>query len=114
MDAAGEITSLEMAGLPISRWFKEQEYGTDSGQIEPGGRLVLFSDGLEAQWHGSGAPGDLYGSVGRILCESAAEDCLDEIWRTAGAGETEERRGDDTTMLMIGRLAAGGNGVQAC
>jgi sigma-B regulation protein RsbU (phosphoserine phosphatase) len=103
MNAAGGVSALEMPGLPISRWFDAQEYGTASGQMEPGGRLVLFSDGLEAQWHGAGPAEDLNGAVGRIMRESAPEDCLDEIWRTAGAGRARGRHSDDATMLLIGR-----------
>jgi len=114
MDASGKAETLEMAGLPISRWFKDREYATNSGQMEPGGRIVIFSDGLEAQWHGSGVSGSLDDAVCRILRESAAEDCLEEIWRTAGAGSGQGRHSDDTTMLLIGRLAGGGNEVQGC
>jgi hypothetical protein len=82
--------------------------------MEPGGRIVIFSDGLEAQWHGSGVSGSLDDAVCRILRECAAEDCLEEIWRTAGTGSGQGRHSDDTTMLLIGRLAGGGNEVQGC
>ena len=58
--------------------------------------------------------GDLNDAVCRILRECAAEDCLEEIWRTAGAGSGQGRHSDDTTMLLIGRLAGGGNEVQGC
>jgi len=112
MNAAGDVSPLEMAGLPISRWFSDQEYSTESGQMEAGGKLALFSDGLEAQWYGSGNAGELNEAVGRILRKYAPEDCLDEIWRTAGAGG-HARHSDDATMLLIGR-EAGGSEVQAC
>lgn len=113
MDAAGRAAPLEMAGLPISRWFKVQEYATSSGMMEPGGKLVLFSDGLEAQWHDSGTAGDLNSEVGRILSESPAEDCLDAIWRKAGAGTDKALLRDDTTLLLISRLLRSGSEVQA-
>lgn len=109
MRASGEASQLVMAGLPISRWFMEREYETECGVMEPGDRLVLFSDGLEARWHGSGEEGDLYTAVGRIMRESGAESCLQDIWRAAGAGEANERRSDDATLLFIQRLARGGN-----
>jgi phosphoserine phosphatase RsbU/P len=32
-DGDGQTTTLEMAGLPICRWFKDQEYGTNAGQL---------------------------------------------------------------------------------
>ena len=109
MDAAGNQTVLEMAGLPVSRWFREQEFATATGQMEPGGKLVLFSDGLESKWHGSGAEGDLYDAVGGILHKSEPEDCLDEIWRTVGAGQADDRNRDDTTLLLINRSMGRGS-----
>jgi phosphoserine phosphatase RsbU/P len=112
MGASGEISTLEMAGLPICRWFNEQEYATNSGQMEPGGRLVLFSDGLEAQWHGANSDGDLNEAVGGILRQTAPEDCLDAIWRTIGAEADESRSRDDTTLLMVNRLKGAGNEVK--
>jgi phosphoserine phosphatase RsbU/P len=114
LDASGKASVLEMAGLPISRWFEAQEYNTDSGQMERGGRLALFSDGLEAQWRGSGAAGDLNDTVCKTLRECAADDCLPAIWRAAGAGKSGGRRADDTTMLLIDRLADGGNEAKTC
>jgi sigma-B regulation protein RsbU (phosphoserine phosphatase) len=112
MDGSGCVRPLEMAGLPICRWFAEQDYETQSGVLEPGGRLVLFSDGLEAQWHGSGAQGDLGEAVGRIMHETAPAECLEAIWNTAGSGDGARSVSDDTTLLMVGRDAGGGNEVQ--
>lgn len=109
MDAAGQVSPLEMAGLPICRWFKEQEYSTNAGRLEPGGRLVLYSDGLEAQWNASGAKGDLSGAVSSIMRQSAPEDCLEAIWKKAGAGTDTTANRDDTTLLMVSRLPCGGN-----
>jgi sigma-B regulation protein RsbU (phosphoserine phosphatase) len=113
MRASGEVASLEMAGLPISRWVPEREYETECGQMEPGDRLVLFSDGLEARWHGAGEEGDLYAAVGRIMRESAAESCLEDIWRAVGAGEACDSHSDDATLLFVNRLAGEGNEVGA-
>lgn len=113
MDANGSATALEMAGLPICRWFREQEYATASGEMEPGGRLVLFSDGLDAIWQGSGEQGDLNETVSRIMAESTPEDCLETIWKTVGSGAGAEMNRDDTTLLLVSRLMGGGNGGKA-
>ena len=110
MDAKGSVTALEMAGLPVSRWFREQEFATASGEMEPGGRLVLFSDGLEARWQGGGSQGDLDEAVGLIMAQSAPEDCLDTIWKTVGAGAGEGMNRDDTTLMLVNRLAGGNEG----
>jgi phosphoserine phosphatase RsbU/P len=112
LDASGAMTTLEMAGLPISRWFKNQEYATSTGQMEQGGKLVLYSDGLEAQWQRSNAAGELDETVGGIMAKTAPEDCLEEIWRTVGEGTDENWNRDDTTLLLINRLRDGGNEVK--
>lgn len=109
LDAGGNTRPLEMAGLPICRWFAEQDYETQAGVMEPGGRLVLFSDGLEAQWHGAGAPGDLSSAVGGIMRDTAPSECLEAIWRTAGAGSGARSISDDTTLLMVSRDVGTGN-----
>ncbi len=111
MDAKGSVTALEMAGLPVSRWFREQEYATATGEMEPGGRLVLFSDGLDARWQGSGGQGDLNEVVSRIMGECDPDDCLDIIWKTVGAGAGESMNRDDTTLLLVNRLAGGDGGM---
>jgi sigma-B regulation protein RsbU (phosphoserine phosphatase) len=113
MDAGGNVTALEMAGLPVSRWFRDQEFATASGEMEPGGRLVLFSDGREARWHGSGTDEDLNETVSRILRQSTSEECLDAIWKTVGAGADEGMNRDDTTLLLVNRLKGSGNEAKA-
>lgn len=114
MNAEGETQSLEMAGLPICRWFKGQEYETASGQMDPGGRLLLYSDGLESQWYSSGNQEDLAESLGRIMAGTEPRDCLEEIWSTAGSGADGGRNSDDTTLLMVSRNQSGGIEGQAC
>jgi sigma-B regulation protein RsbU (phosphoserine phosphatase) len=101
-DSYGYSTTLEMPGMPICRWFEQAQYGTSDGMLEPGARLVLYSDGLEALWQGTGKA-DLVSTVGGILARGG-EDCLRDIWRTAGEGLGDSESRDDTTLLLIEHL----------
>ncbi len=97
------VTALEMPGMPICRWFEQREYGTSEGMLAPGARLVLYSDGLESLWQCSDKP-DLLATVGAILAQGG-DDCLGRIWRAAGEGIGDGESRDDTTLLLVERLA---------
>lgn len=101
-DADGAVTTLEMPGMPICRWFEQAEYSTAEGALHPGGRLVLYSDGLESLWQCSDKP-DLVSAIGAILAQGG-EDSLQGIWRAAGEGIGDGESRDDTTLLLIERL----------
>ena len=101
-DGDGAVKTLEMPGMPICRWFEQAEYATCEGALNPGARLVLYSDGLESLWQCSDKP-DMVDAIGGILAQGG-EDSLRGIWRTAGQGIGDGESRDDTTLLLIERL----------
>lgn len=96
------VSTLEMPGMPICRWFEQAQYSTAEGELPPGARLVLYSDGLESLWQCCDKP-DLVATIGTILSQGG-EDCLRGIWRAAGEGIGDGESHDDTTLLLIERL----------
>jgi phosphoserine phosphatase RsbU/P len=101
VDVQGEST-LEMAGIPICRWFEDQEYETSEGMFQPGAKLVLYSDGLESLWQCADKP-DMVPSIGSILARESG-NCLEAIWNAAGQGIGDSESRDDTTLLLIERM----------
>ena len=103
---SGPPRELEMAGLPISRWFADQAYHTGTGQLAPEESLLLFSDGLEARWHDLPHHGSLAQALGKVMQANPTQGTLEAIWRRVGAEQKNYESRDDTTLLQVTRMGS--------
>lgn len=95
--ATGEVEFLDAGGKPVGL-FPEVAYTAVTATIEPGDRLVLFSDGvLELLGEES-----LDAKEKRLLRAAAESDRLDDVWTSLGL-VPEQQGPDDMSCLIISR-----------
>ncbi len=95
--ATGAPEFLEAGGKPVGL-FPEVAYTAVTATIEPGDRLVLFSDGvLELLGEES-----LDAKEKRVLQAAAESDRLDDVWTSLGL-VPEQQGPDDMSCLIISR-----------
>ena len=106
----GEPRELAMAGLPISRWFEDQAYHTDTCTLEEGESLLLFSDGLEARWNDMPLSEDMPRALAELMRTNRPTHTLEAIWHRVGAEQKNYETKDDTTLLLVSRLQSPADG----
>lgn len=95
--ASGAAQFLDTGGKPVGL-FPEVAYTAVTATIEPGDRLVLFSDGvLELLDEES-----LDAKEKRLLLAAAESDRLDDVWTSLGLA-AEQQGPDDMSCLIISR-----------
>ena len=95
--SSGAASFLEASGKPVGL-FPEVVYTTVTATIEPGDRLVLFSDGVLELLDEK----NLDAKEKRLLAAAAAGDRLDEVWAALGLLPGQQGP-DDTSCLIISR-----------
>jgi len=99
---SGSILRLEEGGPAISRLFRDTAYVERELALEPGDRLVLFTDGLSEA--GDSASGDVFGESrvenvvveNRVLPAAELQQQLVDAALSYGRGELE----DDLTLVV--------------
>lgn len=92
----GKITELEMNSLPISTWFSHSGFKDASGELSPGARLLIYSDGISDIHCDKNVVQKLY----KMFSEEpfSAENFADEL-----ASSLHTQQEDDFTMLICSR-----------
>lgn len=97
VDAAGKADFIDAGGKPVGL-FPEVSYSPAAVTLEPGARLVLFSDGvLELLPEES-----LSGKEQRLLAAAMAGDRVDDVWAALGFGP-DTQGPDDMSCLIVSR-----------
>lgn len=100
----GEAAELEPAALPLGI-MPDAEYVEQSLELEPGGVLLVYSDGVTEAFNASGECfGDerlrrLWRFVGRDSPEKAGRRVLEEVSRFSG----DEKPSDDLSLIILRR-----------
>lgn len=94
---SGRTRELSMGAPPICRWFEAPEYRDASAILEPGGRLLLYSDGI------NGIQSDA--EVKRKLCGFFEEEPFEcDLFISQVKEELYQDPADDLTMLICERV----------
>lgn len=104
----GEVAELEVPGLPLGQG-PPRTYRDVALAIPPGGALVFCSDGLfeAVDWSSSPYGFDRPQEVLRTLENRTAEEILDILMRDWQRHLRSEQPPDDTTVVVLKRLASG-------
>ncbi len=92
---------LEASGTPIGI-FPSAEYISEVHELQPGARMLAYTDGLTEIFRGEDEFGlhrlsDTFGTC----AEKEGEAVLDHIWRTIEAFSTEQEQRDDMSALVL-------------
>ena len=92
---------LEASGTPIGV-FPFVQYTSEVHELEPGARLLAYTDGMTEVFRGD----DEFGlqrlcDTFRTCVEKESEAVLDHIWRTIEAFTTEQEQRDDMSALVL-------------
>ncbi len=100
--ANGELERLDSTGMPIGM-MDVADYEVKSLQLQPGDKVVLFSDGLSEAANSDGELFD-HRALKELLCANAAASCGDLHARLTEAvedfSEASEQQ-DDITMVVL-------------
>jgi serine phosphatase RsbU (regulator of sigma subunit) len=92
---------LESSGTPIGL-LPSAQYASERYELEEGGRLLAYTDGLTEVFRGDEEFGvDRLIDTFRSGPLQDAEAALDHIWSTLGAFTTEPEQRDDMTALVL-------------
>lgn len=92
----GKITELAMSSLPISTWFEHPGFEDAEGHLDPGARLLIYTDGVKNIHRDKEVQHKLYEMFSRE--PFSAKTFEDEL--TANLHTKQE---DDFTMLICSR-----------
>lgn len=90
---SGEISEIELHGLPISKWYKGEQYDEYTLKLEQGDSLLLYTDGL-ARGGREEFPG-----IQKILSGVPNDSILKALEREMDCQPNE----DDTAALLVQR-----------
>ena len=92
---------LEASGTPIGI-VPYAEYTSEVHELEPGARLLAYTDGLTEIFRGDDEFGlHRLSETFRTCAEKEGEAVLDHIWRTIEAFSTEQEQRDDMSALVL-------------
>lgn len=95
---------LEASGTPIGV-LPDSEYISEVHELEPGARLLAYTDGLVEIFRGEDEFGlHRLSDTFRTCAERDGVAVLDHIWRTIEAFSTEQEQRDDMSALVLLRL----------
>lgn len=94
--ATGNVKELYMEAPPISHWFSDAKFPVKNGHMDPGDRILLYTDGLADVQTDDVALGKLYDMFGEdsFTCDGFVRGVRREL---------HTRQSDDLTMLMLVR-----------
>ncbi len=90
---SGEITEIELHGMPISKWHQGETYDEHTIKLERGDSLLLYTDGLARGGR------EEYPGIKKILSGVPREDILKALKREAECQPND----DDTAALLLQR-----------
>lgn len=94
--AGGEVSELFMSSPPVSRWFVDPQFGLEDGQLAPGDRIFIYSDGI----------GDVQvdqDALDRMYAAFAAPDYKADDFALFVIKSIRSKQNDDLTMLICER-----------
>lgn len=97
LNRAGDSSFVEQRGKPVGL-FDDVHYEASTVSLQPGDRLVMFSDGVMDVLDAEG----LTAKEQRLL-GAAGGDTVDEMWSSLGMDFSVDNRPDDMTCLMVQR-----------
>ncbi len=100
---ASESTSVNATGLPVGL-FRAGEYGVTRTHLEPGDRIVLYTDGLSEAQRGEREYGEE--RIARVASEhhqARPGQLIDHLLRDVAAFLSGAPRTDDLTIMVIQR-----------
>lgn len=92
----GKITELQMSSLPISTWFEHPGFDDAESGLKPGGRLLIYSDGVSGIHRDKSVVPKLYSMFGQE--PFSAKEFTDEL-----SSNLHTKQEDDFTMLICSR-----------
>lgn len=93
----GILKELFMPSQPVCRWFQKSEFLSGKEQLQPGGRLLLFTDGI----FGSS---DSMISVDKLSKKFTGPEFNGETFIREVRGSLQKQLKDDLTLLVCERL----------
>lgn len=98
LTSAGDSAFIEQRGKPVGL-FDDVHYQAEAVMLEPGDRLVMFSDGVMDVLDVDG----LAAKEERLLGAARAGSSVDEMWRLLDMDVSAGSRPDDMTCLLVQR-----------
>ncbi len=99
------VQTIRASGTPIGM-LPFSSYAVEEFTVEPGARLLLYTDGLTEVFHGDEEFGEERLLKTFIECkEETSEAVLDSLWSTLNDFSDEKEQSDDMTALVLLRQA---------